>query len=374
MKQNLYHAPIRPSNYFRRERLNNFLKESANCSLIIISGGAGYGKTTLISDFIREQGRYIWINIYDNPLNQNIFFKILLESFSAVEGISVINTQTLFESYLVRNDHDLLNEKSIENLIFSLINELNKSKKDDLNLVFDDFHLIGSNSWAINMFNGLIEHIPENLHIYLTTRSIPDLNISQLIVAEKYSQINVQDLLFTKEDLVGLYSASGLSDVNTSKYFNDLENFSGWITGINLTLEMIKNMEFDFAVPQEEYPENIFNILSMKMIDTLDEPEKKFLLLTSLLEVFDKDICCSALGISDFDKMISFFESKFSFIIGYEKEDGLSGKSYRYITLMRNLLRSLADQYLEKNNLKLVYTKLFEYLYISCLLYTSRCV
>lgn len=362
--KNIFTNPENPSNYYRRDHLNYILEKNKKCKLIVVSSPAGYGKTTLLSDFISKTETYKWITIDETIVNQNIFFEILLKAFTSINDNYFNKTKSLFLSYLDRNDHSLLSNNSIESLLHSLINEFCLNINQDFNLVFDDAHIICNNHWAIYAFNILLKKIPDNLHIYMTTRSVPDLEINDLINSKNYFEFNVKNLSFSQEDISGLISSSGIN-INTQDLEKlNIDNLSGWVTGINLTVSMMKNFNISSILPEEEYPENTFNLLAGKMFDNFDDEKKNFLLRTSLTDNFNKELCLTVLGIKNYDVLSGFFDINFPFIAKYKNVDqNIESEGYRYINLMRNYLRTRAFEEIELNELHDIYSRLSEYFY-----------
>ncbi|MGZ6223688.1 MAG: AAA family ATPase, partial [Syntrophales bacterium] len=171
LRTKFYVPPVR-SLQVARPRLIDQINAGLERALILISAPAGYGKTTLVSRWLKETKiASAWLSL-DNGDNDPIrFLQYLLATLLPIApGI----------------ENDLLGmlqgiqPAQFENVITLLVNEL-ASVSDPFVLVLDDFHVIQSET-VLNTLSYLLDHLPDQMHLAILTRTDPPLPLSRLRV------------------------------------------------------------------------------------------------------------------------------------------------------------------------------------------------
>ena len=164
------HIPSVGNNIVNRSTLFERLNIGLNRKLILISAPPGFGKTTLLSDWIYQQKiPTAWISL-DKGDNDPVEFLNYI-----ISGIQSIN-KAFGQSVLKLLNSP--NKPSGESIVSLLINEILNINQNFL-LVLDDFHLIENNE-ILKLVAYLLEHIPNNIHFAILTRSDPTLSILRL--------------------------------------------------------------------------------------------------------------------------------------------------------------------------------------------------
>ncbi|MFC1863524.1 hypothetical protein ACFL1Z_06180 [Thermodesulfobacteriota bacterium] len=165
----LFIPPHRPEN-IARTRLYKHLEGYAGQKAIIISAPAGFGKTTLISDWLHQQNTTAaWLSLDENDNDQQRFFTYLITALQRTIIIHGEIATKLLES---------LETIPLEVVLTSLVNHIDEMGQDCL-LILDDYHLIDSP----DVHEGLIfllHNIAPKFRFIILSRTLPPLPISKL--------------------------------------------------------------------------------------------------------------------------------------------------------------------------------------------------
>ncbi len=167
-----YCVPAQRANQVLRPRLIARMEESLRPPgrLTLISARAGSGKTTLVSEWLHQQGRpFSWLSLDPNDNDAWRFFNYLVEALQQVK-IPVQDARA--------GDWEQPALPPVEIPMTELINSITASSLSFI-LVLDDYHLI-QNDWIHNAIGFLIEHQPAEMHLVLTSRVDPPLPLAQL--------------------------------------------------------------------------------------------------------------------------------------------------------------------------------------------------
>ena len=190
------HIPTTGNNVVQRSALYEKLNIGLSRKLILVSAPAGFGKTTLISDWIGQQKiPTAWFSLdkADNDLVEFLNYIV-----SEIQGI-----HKDFGESALKLLHSP-NKPSSESIINLLINEMLDIDQNFL-LVLDDFHVIESNE-VLKTVTYLLEHIPANIHLVILTRSDLTFSISRLRSQHQVIELRSSDLSFSANDISVLFN------------------------------------------------------------------------------------------------------------------------------------------------------------------------
>ena len=175
------------------ERMNEGL--SSGRKLTLISASAGFGKTTLVSEWIAGCGQPVaWLSLDEgdnDPTRFLIYLVTALQTLalSKVEGIMA----NIGEGVL-----GVLQSPQpppIESILTALINEIT-TIPDNFIFVLDDYHVIDAKA-VDNILTFLLEHLPPPMHLVIATREDPHLPLARLRVRGQLTELRATDLRFT---------------------------------------------------------------------------------------------------------------------------------------------------------------------------------
>ncbi|MDW2800772.1 LuxR C-terminal-related transcriptional regulator [Clostridium boliviensis] len=319
--------PAPRKNYIVRHGLFEQLSKCRDMGIIFLSGGAGTGKTTLLSSFIHEKKlkNVCWLSL--DLANTNVYsfwhyFTASVSPFLQDEG-------KLLD--LMRTNPDT---KYMENLLITLINRL--WGEEEYYMVLDDVHYICDEA-LIRTFDFFIESMPSNFHFFMLSREDPPVYLGPMAVSGRLLFIDGKQLQLTKEEGIAfLKDTMKLAD--SDEELNQLNHYAeGWIGGLQLAAA---------AKAAGKYSGQLLRAgggiasqyLTREIIDALTEKEQDFLIKTGYLSYFDADICNRLfMGFTkpDFDQMMERFMEKNLFLICLDEQNGI----YRYHNILSEYLK-----------------------------------
>lgn len=321
------HIPSQKKNLVQRDNLSLKLSQVLESKLILISAPAGFGKTTLISEWINKNDiptAWFSLNKGDNDPVDFLSYIIL-----AIQGIKKEFGQSALELLKSPNPP---NTKSIINL---LINDVLEIRKDFL-LVFDDFHII-NNSNVIELVAYLLENIPNNIHLVILTRSDPALPFARLRSQNQLVELRSSDLSFSANEISTLFNKKLKIKLSIDDSYKLKNKTEGWIAGLHLTALSIPDPEnvTEFIDALKGDNRFIMDYLIEEVLKIQSEDVKAFLLQTSILEQISAPLCNAVLDRTDSQEMLGILEKNGMFVIPLDTDRHW----YRYHHLFADLLK-----------------------------------
>ena len=209
-----------------RDRLINRLKDSLRYPLTILEAGTGYGKTTTILSFLEMMDvETYWFSVSGADRDPRLFLAKLFTAFNQNKrGIGDAALQILE-----------LPDGTTNEAIIAFINALSSSLKQETLFIIDDFHRVSDVSAILNQMDWLLENLPRNLHIILSTRYKPQFPIiNKWRVKAKVLEIGKSDLVFNMAEAKKLFSELYGLALSETIIHQILEKTEGWAIGLQM--------------------------------------------------------------------------------------------------------------------------------------------
>ncbi len=267
-----------------RERLYKLLRNNQAKKITVVQAPAGYGKTTLLSQWFSYSTEPVaWISLNTSDNDPIRFWKYVIHTTSNITQSNMYNT---LSSLLQSQD-----PSTLEFLIDSFLYEMSQFKHR-ICIVLEDYHLI-ENDVIHQMLVQLIENLPDNVHIYLTTRINLPLPIAKWRVKSWLWEIDTQQLCFTFEEIKQFYENKNLFYKEDKLLSHVLNTTEGWAAGIQLTsISKIASSKNALIVDRTDHLQpSITDFLLQEILNTLPSSIQDFLLRTSLLQSLEPEIC-----------------------------------------------------------------------------------
>ncbi|MDA3940451.1 MAG: LuxR C-terminal-related transcriptional regulator [Spirochaetia bacterium] len=323
------YIPLLRSKIVQRPNLIQRLNEGLQCKLTLVSASAGFGKTTLISEWITGCKQPVaWLSLdkdHKDPACFLTYFIAALQTIAADIGDDLL---ALLQSP---------QQPPIEFILTNLLNEIT-AIPDPFILVLDDYHVLDTEE-IDNMITFILENIPPLMHLVIATREDPHLPLARLRGRGQMAELRVSDLRFTSSETVDFLNQ--MMDLNLSEEdITVLESRTeGWITGLQLAaISMQGNKDASRFI--ESFTGSHHFILDYLIEEVLNhQPEyiQSFLLRTSILDRMCGSLCDSVLldAPSSGKDTLKYLEQLNMFIIPLDNER----LWYRYHHLFAELLR-----------------------------------
>lgn len=273
-----FYVPHPGPNLVHRQRLLDRLDESVQRGnlLTLISTPAGYGKTTLLGEWIQASSySKTWLTL-DEGDNDPVRFLTYL-----VYALREINPG--FGETMLTNTGS--SQTQISNMqLTSLLNELFELPDKSL-IILDDYHCI-SKQTIHDALSNLIEHSPSHVHFVISSRADPPLPISRLRARGQVTELRQNDLQFTLDEAAEFLAKNPAFNLTREDISALTSRTEGWAAGLQMASASLVEQSDVSAFIQEFTGSNRF-ILDFLIEEVLvNQPEsiQDFLLHASILD------------------------------------------------------------------------------------------
>ena len=292
--------PTRPVRV-TRPRLIERLNEGLHRKLTLLSAPAGFGKTTLLSEWVGilgsdgQKGRRIgqrvaWLSLDegDNDLARFLtYFVAVLNGGDGVDGTIGKNALRMLESPQSPPTGDILT---------SLINEVTATQNSVI-FICDDYHLIES-QLIHDALAFLLERMPSQMHLVIATREDPHLPLARLRARSQLNELRAMDLRFTSSEAAEfLNRVMGLA-LSVEEITALETRTEGWIAGLQLAAISMQGKEDTNALIKSFTGSHRFvlDYLVEEVLEQQSEDVQLFLLKTSVLNRLSGFLCDALTG------------------------------------------------------------------------------
>ena len=278
-----HYIPASRTDLVQRSRLTARLNEGVQRRLTLISAPAGFGKTTLLGEWIPTSARCVsWVSLDKGDNDVMRFWNYVVAALQ------------MLQSNLGKNTQELVNSPqppSFETILTSLIREIT-AFPEAFALVLDDYHVIE----APPIHQGLaflLEHLPRNMHVIITSRADPALPLARMRARREITELRAHDLRFTlaeSADFLNDVMKIGLEEKDIAALDHRTE---GWIAGLQLAALSLqgRNDVSAFITAFTGDDRYILDYLIEEVFQRQPERIQNFLLQTSILNRMCGSLC-----------------------------------------------------------------------------------
>jgi len=330
------HVPRRRRGLVARPRLSTRLDEARQVTLTLVSAPAGFGKTTLLTEWLAAADGLstAWLSLDQRDDDPVVFWTYLLSALQRAHGVGAGALALLQSSHA-----------SIDEVLATLVNELS-SVPDDVVLVLDDYHLVE----ARDVGNGmafLLEHLPPQVHLVIGTRADPGLPLARLRARGELVEIRADDLRFTAEEAAAyLNETMGLA--LTPQDVAALEvRTEGWIAALQLAALSMQGRDdvAGFLAGFAGDDRYIVDYLIEEVLQRQTADVRAFLVQTSILSRLNGSLCDAVVGGDGSRAMLEALDRANLFLVPLDDRRHW----YRYHHLFADVLRArLLDEQPER--------------------------
>lgn len=306
LKTKLYFPQPRPD-FISRPRLLQQLDDGLQTKLTVVRAPAGYGKTTLVTDWISQRDIPIgWLSLDSADSDPTTFAKYLIAAAQQIQPTccAEINTPSV----------------TLNDILPVFINDLFELEADSL-LVLDDYHLI-QNDDVHQAVAYLLDNMPPRLHLLMTTRSVPALGLlPRLRVRGEMVEVDAAALRFTDDEAAQFLSSMRLS--LTPEQVSLLgSRTEGWIAGLQLVaVSMQGRSDTDgFIEALSGRHQYIVDYLVEEALGQSSAELQQFLLDTCILKRFNASLCDAVRECEDSQQRLEELKRKNLFLIPLDNE------------------------------------------------------
>jgi LuxR family maltose regulon positive regulatory protein len=326
------HIPPAPPDLIPRPQLIDSLDAALKrpLRLILISAPAGFGKTTLVAEWLRHTGMpAAWLSLDRDDNDPARFWSYVVAALQAAEPGFGRGLPGAFDS-----------QPPLPALIAALINDLAGASRPAL-LVLDDYHWIENEAIHAGI-NGLLDRLPPTLRIVITTRADPPLALSRLRSRDQVTEARTADLRFSREEAAAFLNRIHNLDLAEEDISFLEHRTEGWIVGLQLAALSLHRQSdrHAFVAAFAGDDRYIVDYLLQEVLAQQPPEVRSFLLRTSILDRMCGPLCDAVTGLPDSEPMLRQLEESNLFILPLDNRRYW----YRYHMLFADLLRRRMEQ------------------------------
>jgi LuxR family maltose regulon positive regulatory protein len=352
LQTKLYIPPLRPNLVPRPrliQRLNQGLQQG--CKLTLVSAPAGFGKTTLVAEWISSlpqddsitptpahpytRSQKAWLSLDEGDNDPARFLAYLITALNRAEGMD----NPLGEGALKMLQSP--QPPPAEEVLTSLINDI-ATIPDRIVLALDDYHVIVA-SPVDDALTFLLEHLPPQMHLAIATREDPQLPLARLRARGQLTELRAADLRFTSSEAAEFLNQVMGLDMLAEDIATLETRTEGWVAGLQFAALAFQGQS---SMQGRESTTDLINsftgshrfVLDYLIEEVLEQQSQSiqnFLLQTAVLDRMTGSLCDALTGHDDGQETVESLEHSNLFIIPLDEER----RWYRYHHLFSDLLR-----------------------------------
>lgn len=320
--------PVRLDHTVVRERLLTKLSGANNFRLALITSPAGYGKTTLISQWAAGKSDVGWFSLDEGDNQQERFASYFIAAIQQATGGHCVSSEVMAQKRQYA---------SLSSLFAQLFIELAEWQRP-LYLVIDDYHLI-TNPVIHEAMRFFLRHQPENLTLIVLSRNLPQLGIANLRVREQLLEIDSHQLAFTHQEAKQFFDCRLTSPIEAAESGRLCDDVAGWATALQLIALSVRQ---NHGAPHQSARRlaginatHLSDYLVDEVLNNVDAATRHFLLKSSLLRSMNDALIVRVTGEENGQMRLEEIERQGLFL---QRMDD-SGEWFSYHPLFGNFLR-----------------------------------
>ncbi|RQD68589.1 MAG: hypothetical protein D5S00_08590 [Tindallia sp. MSAO_Bac2] len=297
-------------NYLIRDSLFARLDSLKDFRVVLIKGGAGSGKTTLITTYAQERNlkRLKWVSLDKGCNHPLLFWNYVAAALGEFSGSHQDDLLALFRSNFDKNQ--------LKDLLIQTINLLDQDQ--DIYLVLDDFHHL-QDAFLLETFEFFLQSMPENLRLILLTRQEPAIYLGALHMQGTLMTIDHDDLKLDQESAYRFLTETLQLPPDHPPLTEMIQLAQGWIGGLQL-----------MGLQPKAFPSNVDNrviadYFTKELLATLEAEETEFLVATSTLPDISKAMAEGLFPHISFEGLIQNLQHKNIPFTCLEEKEGVYG-------------------------------------------------
>ncbi len=324
------HMPRARAGLVDRARLVDMLDAGSGARLVLVSAPAGFGKTTLVADWLSRESMAewatAWLSLGPTDDDPRTFLSYLVAALESVAPDAVAGAVALVSTP----------DGAAVDVLIELINGLQASSQPVL-LVLDDVHVLHDPEIA-EAIEFLVEHLPPTLRIVIVSRSDPTLPLARMRARGDLVEIRASDLRFNADEAAEYLETSMGLDLDGAQVATLERRTEGWIAALQLAALSLRGREDPAAFIETFAGDDryVIDYLAGEVLDRQPSDVRDFLLSTSILGRLDVSLCAAVTGIADARSMLDDLERRNLFVVPLDDRR----HAYRYHHLFGDVLRT----------------------------------
>ena len=314
---------IRPGTV-RRSSLIERLALGDPCPIVSVVAPAGYGKTTLLSQWAEGNGQsFAWVSVDEADNDPKVLLSYVAEALDAIEPLD----ERVFDALASPGS-------SVPGSVVPRLGSAFSSMTSPVVLVLDDVHLL-RNSECRAALSVLADHVPDGSRLALAGRAEPPLRIARLRAEGKIIEIGSGDLSLTREEASSLLREAGVA-LGQDEVAELHRRTEGWPAGLYLAaLYLREGGPFAGAAVSFGGDDRLVSeYMESEFLSRISRRQRVFLTRTSVLERMCGPLCDAVLEMGGSAAVLAELAGSNLLLVPLDRR----GEWYRYHHLFRDML------------------------------------
>jgi LuxR family transcriptional regulator, maltose regulon positive regulatory protein len=325
----------RTSDTIIRDKLRPLTLIIPEKKVTVVTAGAGYGKTTLVSQAVLGH-ETVWYRL--DSLDRD---------FATFMSHLVAGTRRIFPEFGAETTKRLEDGEALgleyKGVVALFIHELGSAQGKDIMIVLDDYHNVQDNPLIRDTVQLMVENLCPSVHLIIVSRSDVPLKLSRLRAMREVLDISQEDLLFTTDEIRQFFQQLFRVSLTEDSLEVLQAKTAGWVSALILFFHSIRQKDA-MDIEQEVYRLRgsgrlISEYLAENVFASLQTELKNFLLRTSILSRLNAPFCNRLLNISNAAKILRRLQESHLFTFALDEE----GQEYCYHQLFQEYLQAALD-------------------------------
>ncbi|MEZ4732378.1 MAG: LuxR C-terminal-related transcriptional regulator [Caldilineaceae bacterium] len=309
------------------------LNRGLSGKLTLVAAPAGFGKSTLVSQWVRSVGRPVtWLTLDEHDNDTTRFLAYVIAALQQVQPSCGAQTLALLRSP---------QPPPVETLLTTLINELALVPQPFL-LVLDDFHLVEADP-VHQVVNFLLTYLPPQAHLVIVTRREPPLSLARLRAQGELVALQAPDLRFSPAEVAEFFAKTMDAPLAPEAVAALDDRTEGWVAGLRLAAVVLQSANpaahpDRFSTLLDNFrgdDRHVFDYLTEEVFDRLAAERQTFLVQTALLQRFSGALCDAVTECHDSQALLEDLARENLFLLPLDNQR----QWYRYHPLFADFLR-----------------------------------
>src|SRR5256714_663980 len=233
-----------------RPRLIERLQANLVHPVTLVTANAGSGKTTLVADFVRTHThQYLWYQLDHTDADPFVFLGYLAHGIR--QHVTEFGAATF--AYLQEAASEVAQQP--ERAVDVLLNEVLDLVEQQLIVVLDDYHHLGTETPVHRVVDRLLAYLPDVIHVIIISRDVPPLSLSRLRAQNALTIIDRAELLFTDAETQELFRKVFDLELTPTQLAEYRERTHGWITALQLIRQVAQRQALARAADSTAAPD-----------------------------------------------------------------------------------------------------------------------
>ncbi len=318
--------PLLKTKMLPRTHLLTRLSNGKHAPLVVVSGAAGSGKTSLVCQWaIRDSLRVVWYSLDEDDNDIDLFFRYLFAGLSKIKGALPLTIA----------DHGGRSTKPGRESVALLI-ELLADLQEDIYFVLDDYHLITSPQIhdALSYF---LDHITDKTHIVITSRTVAPFSFGHFKIRDQMVEIPAYDMKFSNEETEAFFKEVIPVKLSVEALHEITRQVEGWVGGLQLLGLSLqdKDVPKDIGAVLTRVSREAADYLTNEIMEDQPPDIRNFLQATAFLDRFNAEVAAEVTGLKQTREIIDHIYRRNLFLIPLDD----SHTWYRYHHLFSGAVR-----------------------------------